>query len=97
MPSKIADAAWQEFILHTRTYEGWCHTAFGRLLHHSPAEMLGKDPRRNDGLCRSWYWACKEESIDPRKPGQLPLLFALDKNFAMPGGFSYLPDCRSID
>ena len=42
------------------------------------AEVLGKDPKRNDGLRRTWYWACKEESIDPRKPSRLPLLFALD-------------------
>ncbi len=97
MPSKIADAAWHEFILHTRAYEVWCHTAFGRLLHHSPAEVLGKDPRRNDGLRRSWYWACMEESIDPRKPARLPLLFALDKKFAVPGGFDYVPDCHGID
>ena len=97
MPSKIADSAWHEFILHTRAYETWCGTAFGRLLHHSPAEVLGRDPRRNDGLRRSWYWACKEESIDPKHPVRLPLLFALDKKFAVAGGFSYVPDCGAID
>jgi hypothetical protein len=97
MPSKVVDAAWHEFILHTRAYEAWCDTAFGKLMHHTPAEVLGRDPKRNDGLRRTWYWACKEESIDPRKPSRLPLLFALDKKFAIAGGFSYVPDCSDIN
>ena len=75
----------------------WCDAAFGKLLHHTPAEVLGRDPRRNDGLRRTWYWACKEESIDPRQPSRLPLLFALDKKFDIAGGFAYVPDCRDID
>ncbi|WPH12588.1 glycine-rich domain-containing protein [Variovorax paradoxus] len=97
MPSKVVDTAWHEFILHTQGYQNWCKAAFGGMLHHSPAEVLGKDPKRNDGLRRSWYWACKEESIDPRTPVRLPLLFALDVKFGIPGGFDYVPDCRAVD
>ena len=97
MPSRVVDAAWHEFILRTRAYEAWCDTAFGKLMHHTPAEVLGRDPKRNDGLRRTWYWACKEESIDPRNPSRLPLLFALDKKFAIAGGFSYVPDCSDIN
>ena len=97
MPSKVVDFAWHEFILHTRAYGLWCDVAFGALLHHTPAEVLGRDPKRNDGLRRTWYWACKEESIDPRQPARLPLLFALDKKFDIPGGYTYVPDCRDID
>ena len=97
MPSKVVDAAWHEFILHTRGYQQWCHAAFGSLLHHSPAEVLGRDARRNDGLRRVWFWACKEESIDPRQPSRLPLLFALDKKFAIAGGFTYVADCGAMN
>ena len=97
MPSRLVDAAWHEFILHTRGYEQWCQAAFGRLLHHTPAEVLAGDAKRNDGLRRSWYWACKEESIDPRKPTRLPLWFALDAKFGVAGGFAYVADCRAID
>jgi hypothetical protein len=97
MPSQVVDDAWHEFILNTRAYSSWCEAAFGTLLHHTPAEVLGRDPKRNDGLRRCWYWACKEESINPRKPSRLPLLFALDKKFSIAGGFSYVPDCRDID
>jgi hypothetical protein len=97
MPSQVVDAAWHEFILHTRGYESWCDVAFGKLLHHSPAEVLGKSGARNDGLRRTWFWACKEESIDPRNPSRLPLLFALDKKLNIPGGFTYVPDCKDID
>jgi len=97
MPSKVVDAAWHEFILHTRGYQQWCDAAFGSLLHHSPAEVLGRDPKRNSGLRRAWFWACKEESIDPGAPTRLPLLFALDKKFAIAGGFTYVPNCRDIN
>ncbi|WP_410087725.1 glycine-rich domain-containing protein [Variovorax sp. N23] len=97
MPSKVVDAAWHEFILHTQAYQQWCRYAFGGMLHHTPAEVLGHSAKRNDGLRRTWYWACKEESVDPRQPSRLPLLFALDAKFAIAGGFSYVPDCGDID
>ncbi|MDM0111868.1 hypothetical protein QTI66_06880 [Variovorax sp. J22R133] len=97
MPSKLVDEAWHAYILHTQGYQSWCAAAFGGMLHHTPAEVLGRDARRNDGLRRTWYWACKEESIDPRKPARLPLLFALDAKFDVEGGFKYTPDCRAID
>ena len=97
MPSKLVDAAWHEFILHTTAYEQWCRFAFGGMLHHTPAEVLGRSAKRNDGLRRTWYWACKEESIDARQPSRLPLLFALDAKFGVAGGFRYLPDCRDVD
>jgi hypothetical protein len=97
MPSKVVDAAWHEFILHTQAYQQWCRYAFGGMLHHTPAEVLGRSAQRNDGLRRTWYWACKEESIDPRQPSRLPLLFALDAKFAISDGFSYVPDCSDID
>ncbi len=96
MPSKVVDTAWHEYILHTKGYARWCDGAFGRMLHHTPAEVLGNDARRNNGLRRSWYWACKEESIDPRQSARLPLLFAIDVKFGIKGGFSYVPDCDAI-
>jgi hypothetical protein len=98
MPSKVVDAAWHEFILHTQAYALWCESAFGKLLHHTPAEVMkGNNAKRNDGLRRTWYWACKEESIDPRNPTRLPLLFALDKKFGIEGGFRYEANCQSIN
>lgn len=96
MPSRAVDALWHEFILHTQAYKGWCDNALGFFLHHTPAEALGSRARHNDGLRRAWFWACKEESIDPKAPSRLPLLFALDAKFAIAGGFSYVPDCTDI-
>lgn len=94
MPSQAVDTLWHEFILHTQAYRHWCQLALGHFLHHTPAEALGTRARHNDGLRRAWFWTCKEESIDPKAPTRLPLLFALDAKFAIPGGFHYLPDCR---
>jgi hypothetical protein len=96
MPSRVVDAMWHEFILHTKAYEAWCRVALGRFLHHTPSEALGGDARRNDGLRRAWFWSCKEEAIDPRAPTRLPLLFALDAKLAIPDGFHYLADCSDI-
>jgi len=97
MPSRVVDTAWHEFILHTQGYQAWCRAAFGGMLHHAPAEVLGRSAKRNDGLRRTWYFSCKEEGIDPRHPVRLPLLFALDAKFGIDGGFRYVPDCRAID
>jgi hypothetical protein len=96
MPSQAVDALWHAFILDTRAYGRFCARAFGRFLHHSPAQTLGRDARRNDGLRRTWFHACRLEGIDPRAPAALPLLFALDAALAIPGGFVYQPDCGLI-
>ena len=97
MPSQVVDALWHAFILDTRAYQRFCQAAFGHFLHHSPAQTLGRDARRNDGLRRTWYHACRIEGIDPRLPTALPLLFALDTQLAILDGFRYVPDCRRID
>lgn len=100
MPSKVVDAMWHEFILHTRAYEGFCRKAFGRMLHHTPAEALAAEPKRADknfqGLRRAWVWSCRDEGIDPRSPTRLPTLFAIDAALAIPGGYRYVPDCRLL-
>ncbi|MEO8155323.1 MAG: hypothetical protein ABI605_19825 [Rhizobacter sp.] len=97
MPSKAVDAMWHEFILHTRAYREWCDLTLGWFLHHTPAEVLGPKSIGNDGLRRAWYWACRDESIKPRSPTRLPLLFALDGKLGISNGFQYVADCRSID
>lgn len=97
MPSRAVDTLWHAFILDTRAYQRFCRQAFGSFLYHSPAQTLGQDARRNDGLRRSWFHSCRLEGIDPRAPTALPLLFALDGRLAIADGFRYVPDCRSID
>jgi hypothetical protein len=94
MPSKAVDAYWHALILDTRSYAEWCERTLGRFLHHVPAERLGSDAAANDGLRRAWFFACKDEAIDPRKPSRLPLLFALDAKLGMPGGVVYSPRPR---
>lgn len=99
MPSKAVDAAWHACILDTRAYERYCRNAFGRLLHHTPAEALPASEAPStlrQGLRRAWWGACRDEGLNPRQPVQLPLLFALDAELGIPGGYRYVPDCRLL-
>ena len=93
MPSRVVDAMWHEFILHTKAYQAWCRYSLGWFLHHTPAEALGKKAQNNDGLRRTWFWACKDEGINPHAPTRLPLLFALDAKLHIANGFVYSADC----
>ena len=96
MPSQAVDDLWHEFILYTKGYEAFCHRAFGRFLHHTPAVVLGDEQQNNEGLRRCWYWCCREENIDPQHPSRLPLLFALDTKLGIADGFIYTPDCKAL-
>ncbi|GGC95610.1 glycine-rich domain-containing protein [Undibacterium terreum] len=96
MPSQVVDDLWHEFILYTKNYELFCRKAFGRFMHHTPAAVLGQSRRNNDGLRRTWWFACLEENINPRKATRLPLLFALDGKWNLADGFRYEPDCSAL-
>jgi hypothetical protein len=96
MPSQVVDELWHELILYTRHYDAFCRRAFGGFLHHTPAVALSRkraEQQRNIGLRRVWWFACKEENINPRAPTRLPLLFALDAKLGIADGFFYKPDC----
>lgn len=96
MPSQAVDDLWHEFILYTKAYDEFCRKAFGRFFHHTPAVVLGADRESNAGLRRAWWFACKEENINPRNPTRLPLLFAIDTKLGIADGFRYTPDCRKL-
>lgn len=93
MPSQVVDVAWHEFILFTRQYQQFCKTAFGRFLHHTPAEAMSGKTIAQDGIKRAWRLCCIREKIDPKYPNKLPLLFSLDGNLSIPDGFHYSRDC----
>jgi hypothetical protein len=93
MPSQVVDDLWHEFILYTRDYQHFCGKAFGGYMHHTPAVELGRGQNDDIGLKRTWRYACLEESINPKAPSRLPLLFAIDAKLGIADGFRYLPDC----
>lgn len=96
MPSKAADALWHALILDTARYQFFCRKAFGRLLHHTPAEVMRAQAHGAEPLRRAWRLSCRDEGLDPRQAAALPLLFALDSALAIPGGFRYVPDCSRV-
>lgn len=97
MPSQAVDLLWHEFIIYTKTYDAFCRKAFGRFLHHTPSAVLKVGQAdTNEGLRRVWWQVCKEERIDPMAPAALPLLFAIDAELGIPGGYRYVPDCGGV-
>ncbi|MCD8524058.1 MAG: hypothetical protein LRY66_11760 [Saccharospirillaceae bacterium] len=94
MPSQVVDLAWHEFILFTRKYQEFCRSAFGRFLHHTPAEAMSSPTTAAEGIKRAWRIACARETISPLTPAQLPLLFAIDAQLNIEDGFFYLPNCE---
>lgn len=93
MPSQVADDAWHAFILHTRYYQDFCNQAFGRFLHHTPAEAMSTQTLATEGIRRAWRLACALEKINPKQPERLPRLFALDGALNIPNGFRYDTRC----
>jgi len=89
MPSVAADAMWHEVTLHSREYDAFCASAFGRPLHHIPASAV--EPGTNGpGLSAAYRLARADElSTAPA----LPLLFRVDRELAITGGNHYLADC----
>lgn len=98
MPSQVVDDLWHEFILHTRAYDEFCRKAFGRFFHHTPAAALGEQAaaKSDAGLRRTWWYACSEEKINPKRALRLPLLFALDAKLVIASGFVYALDCEGM-
>ncbi|UTW09754.1 glycine-rich domain-containing protein [Pseudomonas benzenivorans] len=93
MPSQAVDVAWHEFILYTRQYRDFCNKGLGRFLHHTPNDAMPHSQAANAGIRRAWRLACARESIAPRQPTRLPLLFALDAELGIADGFIYRLDC----
>jgi hypothetical protein len=46
-----------------------------------------------EGIRRAWRLACALESISPRTPPRLPLIFVLDDKLRIPDGFRYSLNC----
>lgn len=94
MPSQVVDELWHEFILFTRLYQQFCERALGKYLHHTPAEAMPTPNTATEGIRRAWRLACRREGINPKKPERLPLLFALDAQLGITGGFVYALNCH---
>ena len=95
MPSQVVDDAWHAFILFTRAYQRFSRRAFGRFLHHTPAEAMSTPTQAGEGIKRAWRLACVRDGVDPKSPTTLPLLFAIDAQLNIPNGFYYVPDCKA--
>ncbi len=96
MLSKAVDDLWHEFILFTKHYNYFCKGAFGEFLHHTPAVVLSSQKIAYDGLRRTWWYACKDETINPRNLSRLPLLLRLTANSIWQIDFVMTPTATSV-
>jgi hypothetical protein len=92
MPSRVVDDFWHEFILDTKAYAAFCAKAFGRFFHHLPSSGAGDGKKKLKALRLTWRFACEEERLNLARPQRLPLLFAIDAQLAIAGGFTYSRD-----
>lgn len=95
MPSQVVDDAWHAFILFTRAYQRFSRRAFGRFLHHTPAEAMKTPTLAGEGIKRAWRLACAHDGVDPKHPLSVPLLFAIDAHLNIPNGFYYTANCKA--
>jgi len=91
MPSMMADALWQEFILHTREYEFFCRSV-GFHVDRSAAQASTDRQKVGEGLQQCWSHVCRLENLDSQKPSREPLLFSLDARLNITEGLRYQPD-----
>ena len=96
MPSQVVDIAWHEFIVFTQLYRRFCRRAFGRFLHHTPAEAMSTPQIAQRGIHNAWRLACRLEGINSKHPDRLPTLFAMDALFDIPDGFHYVINCHNM-
>lgn len=95
MPSEAVDTAWHEFILFTRDYKEFCGKAFGKFLHHTPAEGMRQPKKAQKGIKTAWRLSCARENISASAPVKLPLLFSMDTALGIENGFAYDLDCEN--
>lgn len=94
MPSKIVDEYWHHFLLSTRFYQKFCEQAFGQILHHLPQAGTPLQPSQIvqfSGPMRNTYAGARQlaSSHPMLMMAGIPLLFALDQQFDIAGGFMY--------
>lgn len=89
MPSRVVDVAWHEFILMTRSYDGFCRRGLGRFLHHMPVSDEHTSDMVSDGMKHIWQQACEWEQINPQYPARLPFLFMIDGALQIPDGLMH--------
>jgi hypothetical protein len=92
MPSRIVDEAWHAFILDTEAYERFCRQAFGRFLHHRPAEDMVAPTLASNALRTAWKHAAVLDGQDPENLRVLPLLFGIDAQLKISNGLHYSLD-----
>jgi hypothetical protein len=96
MPARSVDVLWHEFILQTKAYDEFCARAYGRKMHHKPAQSMTTAElvrMKSHGLGWTFALACRDEGISLAHPSRLPLLFRVDNDLGIPGGQQWILSC----
>lgn len=77
MPSVVVNDLWQEFILHTTMYRGFCDFCFGRYLDSMPSDD-GTLKNSDHTLKRAWNTSCEMSGNTSRSANKASNLFTVD-------------------
>jgi len=93
MPSVIVGDLWREFAVHTREYAEFCEGTLGRNPQRppEPARTAGGAAEDRPGALQTTFRYAQQD--EPGAAGPLPVLFRVDQELAVPGGWHYLADC----
>jgi hypothetical protein len=88
MPSLVVDKVWHEFILDTKSYRKFCDKVFSKYLDHNPS---GKSTIEAENRLKIATFKKTFEITKNIQYPTLPLLFAIDEQLKVRGGFKYDP------
>jgi hypothetical protein len=85
VPSTVVDDMWSALVTDSDAYAALCQAAFGRTVGRPDPAVS-----RPEALLATLRRARQDEGPDT---DDLPLLFRIDRDLAVPGGRRYLADC----
>ncbi len=68
MPFQVVEVACMNSFFPPVIIKRFAKKAFGRFLHHTPAEAMQQTGKGPDGIKRAWRLACGREGLSPKIP-----------------------------
>jgi len=95
--ARFCKAAFGKFFHHIPAVplQGFSDAPDSSSAHQAELVAIQQQGERTESLRRTWWFACQQEYIYPKKPHKLPLLFAIDMELNIVNGRKYALDCHT--